>query len=103
MHGANFVAFFTVQGFFVGVIFALLKAGGPESILFYTFMITGFFYLFSHLCVAFYFRTMSSKAAFFPKDIHEHQLDQIIHEISKREHFIEETIEKPQDLQRNAA
>ena len=103
MHGANFVAFFTVQGFFIGIVFALLKASGPESILFYTFMITGFFYLFSHLCVAFYFRTMSSKSAYFPKDSHEHQLDQIVHEISKREQYIEKTIEKPRDSLENAA
>ena len=96
MHGANFVAFFTVQGFFIGLVFALLKGSGPESILFYTFMITGFFYLFSHLCVALYFRTMSSRSVYFPKDAHEHQLDQIVHEISKREEYIEKTIGKPE-------
>ena len=103
MQGANFVAFFTVQGFFIGVVFALLKATTPESILFYTFMITAFFYLFSHLCVAFFFRTMSSKSAYFPKDAHEHQLDLIVHEIIKREQYIEETVEKPHDSLENAA
>lgn len=95
MHGANFVAFFTVQGFFIGLVFALLKSPSAEGILYYTFMITSFFYLFSHFCVAFYFRTISSPAAYFPRDSHEHQLDLIVHEISKREKFIEEAVEEP--------
>ena len=103
MQGANFVAFFTVQGFFIGIVFALLKGNSPESILFYTLMITGFFYLFSHFCVALYFRTMSSKSTYFPKDLHEHQLDLIVHEISKREQYIEKTIEKPRDSLGSAA
>ncbi|MEA3372202.1 MAG: hypothetical protein U9Q62_00800 [Campylobacterota bacterium] len=103
MHGGNFVAFFTVQGFFVGVVFALLKSSSPEAVLYYTFMITGFFYLFSHLCVAFYFRTLSSRAAYFPKDSHEHQLDQIVHEIAKREKYIEESIDKQKDPMESAA
>ncbi len=94
MHGGNFVAFFTVQGFFIGIVFALLKSSGPVDILFWTFMISSFFYLFSHLCVAFYFRTLNSKAAYFPKESHEHQLDQIVHEIGQREEYIEKTIEQ---------
>ena len=93
MQGANFVAFFTVQGFFIGVIFALLKADTAEGILYYTFMITMFFYLFSHLFVAFYFRTISSKSVYFPKDLHETQLDKYVHEIAKREEYIEEAVE----------
>jgi hypothetical protein len=93
MQGANFVAFFTVQGFFIGLVFGLMKSGSPEGIIYFTFLITSFFYLFSHLCVGFYFRTIESKAAFFPKDTHEHQLDLIIHEIKKREDYIEEAVE----------
>jgi hypothetical protein len=96
MRGANFVAFLTVQGFFIGLVFGLLKSDTAEGMLYFTFMITIFFYLFSHLCVAFYFRTIESKSAFFPKDAHEHHLDLIIHEIKKREDFIEHTIEKSQ-------
>ena len=89
MRGANFVAFFTVQGFFIGIVFALLKGGGPESLLTYTFLITAFFYLFSHLCVAFYFKTIGRTRMWLPKDAHEHQLDQLIHEINKREKNVE--------------
>lgn len=93
MRGANFVAFFTVQGFFIGIVFALLKGEGPEGLLSYTFLITAFFYLFSHLCVAFYFRTISSARKHFPKEHHERELDLIIHEINKRENHVDRLID----------
>ncbi len=93
MQGANFVSFFTVQGFFVGIVFALLKGEGPEGILTYTFLITVFFYLFSHLCVALFFRTISIGRGTFPKATHEHQLDLLIHEVNKREKHVERLIE----------
>lgn len=93
MRGTNFVSFFTVQGFFMGVIFALLKAEGPEGILLYTFLITGFFYLFSHFCVAFYFRTITDKAMYFPKEQHESDLDFFVHEINNREEAIDAWVE----------
>ena len=93
MQGANFVSFFTVQGFFIGIVFALLKGSGPEGILSYTFLITVFFYLFSHLCVAFYFKTISVGRGSFPKDVHEHQLDLLIHEINKREKTVDRLVD----------
>ena len=93
MRGANFVYFFTVQGFFIGIVFALFQADSPVGILYFTFMITGFFNLFSHLCVAFYFRTVSSEGSVFPKQKHEDDLDRIIHEIDKREQLIDRNVE----------
>lgn len=89
MRGANFVYFFTVQGFFIGIFFALFRASSPFDVLYYTFLVTGFFYLFSHLSVAFYFRTIVHKSDFFPKERHELELDKIMHEIDRREEFIE--------------
>jgi len=92
MRGTNFISFLTVQGFFIGLAFSLLKADSPYAILFYTFIITGFFYLFSHLCVAFYFRTQSSKTQFPQKKKHENQLDLIIHEINRREQHMAHSV-----------
>lgn len=89
MLGENFVYFFTVQGFFVGIIFGILKSFDAESLLTYTFVITIFFYLFSHLVVAFYFKTISPKAYSFPRDRHEKQLDLFVKEINKREKLID--------------
>ena len=89
MLGENFVYFFTVQGFFVGIIFGILKSFDAEGLLVYTFLITIFFYLFSHIIIAFYFRTMVAKSYYFPKDNHEKELDLFVKEINKREKFID--------------
>ena len=89
MLGENFVYFFTVQGFFVGIIFGILKSFNAEGLLTYTFIITIFFYLFSHVIIALYFRTITAKAYFFPKELHEKELDMFVKEINKREKIID--------------
>ena len=92
MLGENFVYFFTVQGFFVGIIFGVLKSFDAEGLLTYTFFITTFFYLFSHIIVALYFKTLTSKAYLFPKDSHERELDLFVKEINKREKLIDSAV-----------
>ena len=92
MFGENFVYFFTVQGFFVGMIFGILKSFDAEGLVIYTFLITIFFYLFSHLIVAFYYRTMVGKIYFFPKEEHEKRLDIFVKEINKREKVIDSAV-----------
>ena len=89
MRGANFVSFFTVWGFFIGIIFALLKSSDAESLFLYTLLVTIFFHLFAHISVAFYFRTLSAKSGYFPVAAHEKDLDIFAHEIDKREQVIE--------------
>jgi len=89
MLGENFVYFFTVQGFFVGIVFGVLKSFDAEGLLLYTFFITTFFYLFSHLIIAFYYKTIAMKTYGFPKNVHEKHLDIIVREINKRELFID--------------
>ncbi len=89
MLGENFVYFFTVQGFFVGIIFGILKSFDAEGLLIYTFFITTFFYLFSHIIIALYFRTLTAKAYNFPKELHEKELDIFVKEINKREKLID--------------
>jgi len=49
LRSGNYVAFFTVSGFFIGLIFSLLKFDDVFDFLFYTLAITLFFYLFIHL------------------------------------------------------
>jgi len=89
MLGENFVYFFTVQGFFVGIIFGVLKSFDAEGLLLYTFFITTFFYLFSHVIIAMYFKTMTAKSHYFPKEAHELELDLFVKEINKREKLID--------------
>ena len=89
MLGENFVYFFTVQGFFIGIIFGVLKSFDAEGLLVYTFFITTFFYLFSHVIIALYFKTVTAKTYHFPKDLHEKELDLFVKEINKREKLID--------------
>lgn len=89
MLGENFVYFFTVQGFFIGIIFGILKSFDAEGLLLYTFFITTFFYLFSHVIIAFYFKTIALKTYLFPKDLHEKHLDIFVEEIDRREKLID--------------
>lgn len=89
MLGVNFVYFFTVQGFFIGIIFGILKSFDAEGLLVYTFFITTFFYLFSHIIIAMYFKTITARASYFPKDSHEKELDLFVKEINKREKLID--------------
>ena len=89
MLGENFVYFFTVQGFFVGIIFGILKSFDAQGLLVYTFFITIFFYLFSHIIIAMYFKTLVAKSHFFPKDQHELELDMFVKEINKREKLVD--------------
>jgi len=89
MLGENFVYFFTVQGFFIGIVFGILKSLDAEGLLIYTFFITAFFYLFSHVVIAFYYRTTVAKTYFFPKEVHEKELDMFVFEINQREKLID--------------
>lgn len=89
MRGSNFVSFLTVQGFFIGIVFGILKSNSPESFLALVILISVFFYLFAHLCVGFFFQTLGVKPSSFPKTSHEHNLDFFVREINKREQFID--------------
>ena len=89
MLGENFVYFFTVQGFFIGIVFGILKSFDAEGLLVYTFFITTFFYLFSHIIIAMYYKTILPKSTFFPKVQHEKELDIFVDEINKREKLID--------------
>jgi len=89
MRSTNFVSFLTVQGFFIGFVFSVLKAQSAEGILVYTLLITGFFYLFSHFVISFFIRYTPLRQENFPKVRHEDDLDYYANEISKREKVIE--------------
>ena len=93
MRGNNFVAFLTVQGFFLGIVVAILQAQTAVDILTYTFLISSFFYLFAHVFVALYYQTFTGRKGRFQKDSHEKDLDYYIREIEKRELNIDDEYE----------
>ncbi len=92
MPSENFIYFFTVWGFFIGIIFGLLKSFDATGLLEYTLVITAFFYLFGHIVIGFYYRTMSVKSYSFPKKLHEKELDMFVQEIKKREQIIDRAV-----------
>lgn len=89
MRSENFVAFFTVCGFFIGLIFSVIKFDAILDILFYTGTITLFFYLFIHVVLIFYLSVMDQKISFFEKEDFESACNAQIREIKERESKID--------------
>jgi len=98
MPSENFIYFFTVQGFFIGIIFSILKSLSATEFLTDTLIITAFFYLFGHIVIGFYYKTMHVKTYMFPKQLHEKELDLFVEEIKKREQLIERAISMTDSL-----
>jgi hypothetical protein len=98
MLSENFIYFFTVWGFFIGIVFGILKSLDATGLLTYTLLITTFFYLFGHLVIAMYYKTMNVKTYLFPKELHEKELDFFVDEIKKREQIIERAIHMTDSL-----
>ena len=71
------------------VFFGILKSFDAEGLLVYTFFITIFFYLFSHVIIALYYKTITGKDYFFKKEFLQRFLDLVVKEINKREKMID--------------
>ncbi len=88
MRSENFVAFFTICGFFIGLIFSMVKFNSAEGFLFVTFAITLFFYLFIHVVLVFFLCDRVVEDTFFDKKEYELISNNQIDEIKKREETI---------------
>lgn len=89
MRAENFIAFFTVCGFFIGIVFTLLKVSGPIEMLVYTLVITLFFYLIIHIVIMNYIDVKRTLKKFFDKQRHEEIADYLISELNVREKRME--------------
>ena len=85
MRAENFIAFFTVCGFFIGVVFTILKVSEPIEILVYTLIITLFFYLIIHVVIMNYVDVRRTMKRFFDKERHEEIAEYLISELAVRE------------------
>ena len=85
----NFIYFFTVCGFFIGLMFSILNFSEAENILFYTFEITLFFYLTIHIAVMNFFDFSRIGKLVFNKVEHENISEYFIHELDNREKIME--------------
>ena len=89
MRAENFIAIFTVCGFFICIVFTLLKVSEPIEMLVYTLVITLFFYLIIHIVIMNYVDVKRTLKKFFDKQRHEEIADYLISELNVREKRME--------------
>ncbi len=94
MRAENFIAFFTVCGFFIGLTFVSVKLNDPIEIMLYTFLITFFFYLLIHVIIMNYVDVRRLLTQSFDKQMHEEKADYLISELVVREKRMEGILNK---------
>ena len=99
MKSENFVAFFTISGFFVGLIFSLLKTQTILDFSIYTISITLFFYLFIHIVLILLFSLSTLDSDSFSRKEYEEQINIQIQQLKTRELKIDEIINNIKNLQ----
>ena len=92
MKSENYVAFFTISGFFVGLIFSLLKTQTILDFTVYTISITLFFYLFIHILLISFFAIESINGDITNRQDYENQINIQIDELKVKEHRMQELI-----------
>lgn len=85
----NIIAFWTVFGFFIGLMIAFFKFIDPFEILLSVLVTTLFFYLMAHVSVALYVRYMEFGKIHFEKEDFEKRLDFYFQQLLLREKEIE--------------
>lgn len=90
MPANGFIGFITSQGFFIGMIFAVLKFDDPIAILFASLIVTGIFYMLGQISVSYFVRAIAVKMGNFPKAEHEYMLDEFAKALQKREDIFDQ-------------
>ncbi len=91
MKGLNFIYFSTSSGFFIGIIYSLLKNLGFFDFLIATFLITSVFYIIAQGSLAFFVKYLDIKnIVYFNKNEIDEILNIQIKELEKNENFIYE-------------
>ena len=94
MRGENFIYFSVISGFFIGIIFSILKGFDVFEFLFATFTITAIFYVVALASVSFFIKFLDIKQIIF---FNKHEIDEIldmqIKSLEKKEDFIMESYE----------
>lgn len=81
----NFIYFFTVCGFFIGLMFSIINFNQPENIVLYTAEITLFFYLFIHIVIMNFVDIRKFGDTIFNKKEYEEVSEYFISELDVRE------------------
>lgn len=85
MPANGFIGFITSQGFFIGMIFGVIKFDDPFAILLAALVITSFFYMLGQISVSYFVRSIAVRFGNFPKVEHEIMLDEFAKAIQRRE------------------
>ncbi len=85
MRESNFVAFWVVSGFFIGLLTAFMGTDGPVGVLSVVLSVTLFFYLLAHISVALFVRFMEFGKVHFEKEEYDRRLDYFYNQLLQRE------------------
>lgn len=84
----NYISFAIVNGFFFGLILAILKFDSPEMIVIWTGLVTAGFYLLITLSMTFYLTFFNFERKKLHKEYHDKTLGYFIKEFEKREKMV---------------
>ncbi|WP_457593754.1 hypothetical protein [Hydrogenimonas sp.] len=85
MRESNFIAFWVVSGFFIGLLAAFAGADGPVQIVSVVLSVTLFFYLLAHVSIALFVRFMEFGKVHFEKEEYDRKLDYFYNQLLQRE------------------
>ncbi len=98
MRSENYVYFFTVSGFFISLIFSILKSSNAYEFIIFVIGITAFFYLFIHLVLIFFFNIDPKIQDSFNKQDVEEIINYQISQLKEKELAIEKLTQSLKSL-----
>ncbi len=90
MRESNFVAFWVVCGFFIGLLAAFMGTDDPVAVVSVVLSVTLFFYLLAHVSVALFVRFMEFGKVHFEKEEYDRKLDYFYNQLLQRERELDE-------------
>ncbi|AJC90141.1 putative membrane protein [Campylobacter subantarcticus LMG 24377] len=97
MRPENFVAFFTVCGFFIGLMFTIVNIEDAVEIVVYTCLITFVFYVLIHIVIMIFVDVHKISGRSFNKEKYENENNSFIAELAAREKKMDYLLEKLQE------
>ncbi|TQR56889.1 hypothetical protein [Campylobacter troglodytis] len=103
----NFIAFFTVCGFFIGLTFSIISIDGAFEIVIFTALITFSFYMLAHISIMNFIDVKKIGGRIFNKEDVENSSNVIIGDLALREkkmdHILIKLNEERKELAKNEA
>ncbi|MCW1360675.1 hypothetical protein [Campylobacter sp. US33a] len=105
MKPENYVAFFTVCGFFIGLSFSIISIESAFDIVLFTALITFIFYVIIHIAIMNFIDVYKISGKVFNKLQYEEVSDAIINDLAMREkkmdYLLEKLNEEREELKKN--